>query len=84
MSGSRMSFVIVKTVMPGRVRGDWVTSVILGVVDAIAGGWIGDRLFKKDQMSFWSLGPWRLSIIGGLVVAGLYWATTGRNKSNVK
>lgn len=79
-----MSFVIVKTVMPGRVRGDWVTSVILGVVDAIAGGWIGDRLFKKDQMSFWGPGPWRLSIIGGLVVAELYWATTGRNKSNVK
>lgn len=72
---------IVKAVMPGRVGGGWVTSLILGVVGAIVGGWIGDLLFNKGEMSFWSLGSWLLAIVGGFVVAGIYGAITGKNKS---
>ncbi|MGO4383062.1 GlsB/YeaQ/YmgE family stress response membrane protein [Specibacter sp. RAF43] len=72
---------IVKAVMPGRVGGGWVTSLILGVVGAIVGGWIGDALLNKGQMSFWSLWSWLFAIIGGLVVAGVYGAITGRNRT---
>lgn len=74
--------VIVKMIMPGKVGGGWVTSLILGVVGAIVGGWIGDLLFNDGKMSFWSLGSWLLAIVGGLVVAGIYGAITGRNKSS--
>lgn len=74
--------VIVKALMPGRVGGGWVTSLILGVVGAVVGGWIGDALFNDGQMTFWSLGSWLLAIVGGLVVAGIYGAITGRNKSH--
>ena len=73
---------IVKAVMPGRVEGGWVTSLILGVVGAIVGGWIGDLLFNKGEMTFWSIGSWLLAIVGGVVVAGIYGAITGRSKSN--
>lgn len=72
---------IVKAVMPGRVGGGWVTSLILGVVGAIVGGWIGDLLFGHGDMKFFSIGSWILAIIGGLVVAGIYGAITGRNKN---
>ena len=72
---------LVKMVMPGRVGGGWITSLVLGVVGAIVGGWIGDALFNKGEMTFWSLGSWLLAIVGGLVVAGVYGAITGRNKT---
>ncbi|POH72429.1 GlsB/YeaQ/YmgE family stress response membrane protein [Arthrobacter glacialis] len=72
---------IVKSVMPGRVGGGWVTSLVLGVVGAIAGGWIGDLLFGGGKMEFWNLGSWILAIVGGLVVAGIYGAITGRSKT---
>ncbi len=73
--------VIVKAIMPGRVGGGWVTSLVLGVVGAIVGGWIGDLLFNNGDMRFWSLGSWLLAILGGVVVAGVYGAITGRNKA---
>lgn len=72
---------IVKMVLPGRVGGGWITSLVLGVVGAVVGGWIGDALFNDGEMSFWNLGSWLLAILGGLIVAGVYGAITGRNKT---
>ena len=73
---------IVKAIMPGKVGGGWVTSLILGVVGAIVGGWIGDLLFGKGEMGFFNIGSWLLAIVGGLVVAGVYGAITGRSKTS--
>ncbi|MDO5752050.1 GlsB/YeaQ/YmgE family stress response membrane protein [Arthrobacter sp.] len=73
---------IVKAIMPGRVGGGWITSLILGVVGAIVGGWIGTLIFNVDLGSFFSIKTWVLAIVGGLVVAGIYGAITGRSKSN--
>jgi uncharacterized membrane protein YeaQ/YmgE (transglycosylase-associated protein family) len=72
---------IVKAVMPGKVGGGWVTSLVLGVVGAVVGGWIGNLLFAKGDMGFFDIGTWILAIVGGLVVAGVYGAITGRSKS---
>ena len=71
---------IVKAVMPGRVGG-WVTSLVLGVVGAIVGGWIGSLLFGRGVEAFFDLGTWILAIVGGLLVAGIYGAVTGRNRT---
>jgi hypothetical protein len=32
-------------------------------------------------MEFWNLGSWILAIVGGLVVAGIYGAVTGRRRN---
>jgi uncharacterized membrane protein YeaQ/YmgE (transglycosylase-associated protein family) len=72
---------IVKAVMPGRVGGGWVTSLVLGVVGAIVGGWIGSLLFGRGVEAFFDLGTWILAIVGGLLVAGIYGAVTGRNRT---
>lgn len=72
---------IVKAVMPGHVGGGWVTSLVLGVVGAIVGGWIGSLLFTRGELAFFDVGTWILAIIGGLVVAGIYGAITGRGKA---
>lgn len=71
---------IVKAIMPGRVGGGWVTSLVLGVVGALVGGWIGSLLFAKGDLGFFDLGTWILSIVGGLLVAGVYGAVTGRKR----
>ncbi|WP_207345576.1 GlsB/YeaQ/YmgE family stress response membrane protein [Arthrobacter sp. E3] len=69
---------IVKAVMPGKVGGGWVTSIILGVVGAIVGGWLGTLIFNVDLGSFFNIKTWLLSIGGGLVVAAVYGAIRGR------
>ena len=72
---------IVKAVMPGHVGGGWVTSLVLGVVGAIVGGWIGSLLFTRGELAFFDVCTWILAIVGGLVVAGIYGAITGRGKA---
>ena len=72
---------IVKAVRPGRVGGGWVTSLVLGVVGAIVGGRIGSLLVNRGAIAFFDLGTWILAIVGGLVVAGIYGAITGRGKA---
>ncbi|WP_461174961.1 GlsB/YeaQ/YmgE family stress response membrane protein [Arthrobacter sp. Z1-9] len=66
----------------GRVGGGWVTSLVLGVVGAIVGGWIGSLLFNRGELAFFDLGTWILAIVGGLVVAGIYGAITGRGTTS--
>lgn len=73
---------LVKVIMPGKVGGGWITSLVLGIVGAIVGGWIGSLLFDKGKMEFFSIGTWLLAIVGGLVVAGIWGAITGRSKSS--
>lgn len=73
---------LVKVIMPGKVGGGWITSLVLGIVGAIVGGWIGSLLFDKGEMEFFSIGTWLLAIVGGLVVAGIWGAITGRSKSS--
>jgi uncharacterized membrane protein YeaQ/YmgE (transglycosylase-associated protein family) len=52
------------------------------VVGAIVGGWIGSLLFARGELAFFDLGTWILAIIGGLLVAGIYGAITGRSKTS--
>ncbi|WP_026535733.1 GlsB/YeaQ/YmgE family stress response membrane protein [Arthrobacter sp. H14] len=73
--------VIVKMVMPGRVGGGWIGSLILGVVGALVGGWIGSALFGQGVSSFFDLGSWIMAIVGGLLVAFVYGAVTGRKNA---
>ncbi|MGG5172202.1 GlsB/YeaQ/YmgE family stress response membrane protein [Pseudarthrobacter sp. J1738] len=73
---------IVKAIMPGKVGGGWITSLVLGVVGAIVGGWLSSLVFGASSIQgFFHLGTWIFAIIGGLVVAGVYGAVTGRNKA---
>lgn len=72
---------LIKNFMPGRVGGGWVTSLVLGVVGAIVGGWLGSLIFRTGLGGFFNLRTWILAIIGGAVVAGVYGAVRGRGKS---
>ena len=59
---------IAKAIMPGKQGGGWITTILLGVVGAVLGGWIGSALFKVGINEFWSLSTWLLAIGGALLV----------------
>ncbi|MGO1317872.1 MAG: GlsB/YeaQ/YmgE family stress response membrane protein [Cellulomonadaceae bacterium] len=72
---------IARAVLPGRVSGGWVVTLIVGVVGALVGGWIATGLFNVEtNESFFSLTTWFWAFIGSLVVLGIYGAITGRSK----
>jgi uncharacterized membrane protein YeaQ/YmgE (transglycosylase-associated protein family) len=69
---------IAKAILPGRQGGGWIITMLLGVVGALLGGWIGSAIFGVGLNEFWSLQTWIVAILGSLVVLGIYGAVTSR------
>jgi uncharacterized membrane protein YeaQ/YmgE (transglycosylase-associated protein family) len=69
---------IAKLILPGKQRGGWFVTLLLGVVGAMLGGWLGGLLFNVGVDSFFSLSTWLLAIGGSLIVLVIYGALTGR------
>ncbi len=62
---------IAKSIM--KQQGGWLSSLLVGVLGAIVGGWIGDVLpFGSGRMEFFSLWSWLLAILGAVVVLWVY------------
>ncbi|WP_347040130.1 GlsB/YeaQ/YmgE family stress response membrane protein [Glutamicibacter halophytocola] len=59
---------IAKAILPGKQGGGWIATLLLGVVGALLGGWIGDLIFDKGMSGFFSLWSWILAIGGALIV----------------
>lgn len=69
---------IAKLILPGRQEGGWFTTLVIGVVGALLGGWLGSLLFNTDLNSFFSLSTWLLAIGGSLIVLLIYGAIIKR------
>lgn len=69
---------IAKAILPGRQGGGWVITLVLGVVGAFLGGFIGSAIFGRGLEEFFDLGTWALAIVGSLIVLLVYGAITGR------
>lgn len=63
---------IAKAIMPGKQGGGWFATLILGVVGALLGGWLGSVIFKESIDNFFSLSSWILAIGGSLIVLAIY------------
>lgn len=72
---------IAKALLPGRQGGGWFATLLLGVVGAMLGGWLGGMLFGADLQRFWSLESWALAIGGSVIVLLIWGAIVGRRKS---
>ncbi|GAB2903430.1 GlsB/YeaQ/YmgE family stress response membrane protein [Neomicrococcus lactis] len=73
---------IAKAIMPGNQGGGWLMTLILGVVGAILGGWIGSALFNVNINEFWSISTWLLAIVGSLIVLVIWgFVTKGRSRA---
>jgi uncharacterized membrane protein YeaQ/YmgE (transglycosylase-associated protein family) len=72
---------LAKALLPGRQGGGWFATLILGVIGALVGGWLGSVLFDAPLEEFFSLQTWLLAIGGSLLVLLVYGALTGRKGS---
>ncbi len=63
---------IAKLIIPGRQPGGWLLTLIIGVVGALLGGWLGGLLFNVDLTSFFSISTWLLAIGGSVIVLLIY------------
>ncbi|MFP5251457.1 MAG: GlsB/YeaQ/YmgE family stress response membrane protein [Actinomycetes bacterium] len=70
---------IAKLILPGRQGGGWIMTLILGVVGALLGGWLGSMIFGVGLEDFWSLQTWIVAIVGAIVVL-LIWGLVTKNR----
>jgi uncharacterized membrane protein YeaQ/YmgE (transglycosylase-associated protein family) len=69
---------IAKLILPGRQGGGWIITLILGIVGALLGGWIGGMIFGRGLEEFFDLGTWLLAIGGSIIVLLIYGLIVGR------
>lgn len=71
---------IAKALLPGKQGGGWIATLLLGVVGAVLGGWLGSVLFNAPLKDFFSIQTWLLAIGGSLVILLIWGLVTGRKK----
>ncbi|MCU1410225.1 MAG: GlsB/YeaQ/YmgE family stress response rane protein [Rhodoglobus sp.] len=67
---------IAKAILPGTQGGGWIITLILGVVGALLGGFIGSAIFGIGLEGFFSIQTWLLAIGGAIVVLLIYGLVT--------
>ncbi|MCI4010811.1 GlsB/YeaQ/YmgE family stress response membrane protein [Brevibacterium sp. ZH18] len=71
---------IAKLILPGRQGGGWIATLILGVIGAALGGWLGSAIFGAGVDSFFDLSTWLCAIGGSLIVLIIWGLITGRKR----
>lgn len=67
---------LAKLILPGRQGGGWIATLVIGVIGALLGGFIGSALFHVGLGNFWSLRTWILALVGSLIVLVIWGAIT--------
>lgn len=63
---------LAKLIMPGKDPGGALITLLLGIVGALLGGFLGSWIFDVGITQFWSLTTWLLAIAGSIIVLGIY------------
>jgi len=72
---------IAKAILPGNQGGGWLITLVLGVVGALLGGFIGSAIFGIGLEDFFSIQTWLVAILGSLLVLVIYgFVTRGSRK----
>lgn len=72
---------IARAILPGKQAGGWIATLVLGVIGALLGGFIGSAIFNVDMNEFFSISTWILAIVGALIVLVIYGLITGRRRA---
>jgi uncharacterized membrane protein YeaQ/YmgE (transglycosylase-associated protein family) len=70
---------IAKAILPGRQGGGIFITLLLGVVGAFLGGWLGSLLFNAPLQEIFSIQTWLLAIVGSIIVLLVYGMITKRS-----
>ena len=69
---------IAKLILPGKQGGGWFITLLIGVVGALLGGFLGGLLFNAPLQDFFSIQTWLLAIGGSIIVLLIYGLIVGR------
>jgi uncharacterized membrane protein YeaQ/YmgE (transglycosylase-associated protein family) len=69
---------IAKLIMPGDDPGGIIVTILIGIVGAVIGGFLGSRIFAIGLENFWSLQTWIVAIVGSLILLVIYRLIVGR------
>jgi uncharacterized membrane protein YeaQ/YmgE (transglycosylase-associated protein family) len=72
---------IAKLILPGKQGGGWLITLLLGVVGALLGGFLGSVLFGVGLQEFFSIQTWLLAIGGAIIVLLIYGLIVNRKKA---
>ncbi len=71
---------IAKALMPGPDGGGILLTMVLGIVGALLGGFVGSALFGIDPLDeFFDLSTWVTAIVGSVAVLAIWRAVAGRD-----
>jgi len=70
---------IAKLLVPGRDPGGIITTMAIGVVGALLGGFVGGALFGADPVEeFFDVSTWLAAILGSVVLLLVFRMVSGR------
>jgi uncharacterized membrane protein YeaQ/YmgE (transglycosylase-associated protein family) len=70
---------IAKLILPGDDPGGILVTMLIGVVGALLGGFLGAAIFDVNPVDeFWSLSTWLAAIIGSIILLLIYRLVVGR------
>ncbi|MQA17079.1 MAG: GlsB/YeaQ/YmgE family stress response membrane protein [Pseudonocardiaceae bacterium] len=69
---------LAKLIMPGDDPGGIIITMLIGIVGALLGGWLGGLIFNVELGGFFSITTWILAIVGSLILLGIYRLVVGR------
>ncbi|HUR36311.1 MAG TPA: GlsB/YeaQ/YmgE family stress response membrane protein [Terriglobales bacterium] len=72
---------IAKLLMPGRDPGGWIVTMLIGIVGAFVGGFIGRALWGSTGVTGLDMGSIGLAILGAVVLLVLYRLVVGRGRT---
>ncbi|GAB3158255.1 hypothetical protein GCM10027059_02640 [Myceligenerans halotolerans] len=73
--------IIARIILPGKQKGGFWLTLLLGVLGAMLGGWLGGLIFNISFDQFWSWQSWLFSVIGALIVIGVFEMIFNRKKA---
>ena len=63
---------IAKAILPGRQGGGWIATIVLGIVGALLGGFIGGAILHISYTKIFSFQGLITAVVGSLVVLVIY------------
>lgn len=63
---------IAKFIMPGKDPGGCIGTIIIGILGALIGGFIGSALFDWDGVTGFDLQSFGIAILGAIILLVLY------------
>jgi uncharacterized membrane protein YeaQ/YmgE (transglycosylase-associated protein family) len=72
---------IAKLLMPGRDPGGWIVTMLLGIIGAVVGGWIGSAFWGSAGVTGFNLGSFGIAVLGAIVLLAIYRMIVGRRRT---